>query len=187
MKILRLLLLLPFLVLADGDDLYLLKGAKVFIADEGFVAKDILVDDGKIILVDDFIENIETGDVIDVQGKFITPGLLVFSSLGLLEIGALPETNDTGSDIYNAGFENMSILDIGKLVKKNIECQIKIKKSNDIRSYNLDSSKLLKTGFKPKYSILDAIVQIKQAYDSKKLKSKKKCYSVNWLKYIKVI
>ena len=105
MKILRLLLLLPFLVLADGDDLYLLKGAKVFIADEGFVAKDILVDDGKIILVDDFIENIETGDVIDVQGKFITPGLLVFSSLGLLEIGALPETNDTGSDIYNAGFD----------------------------------------------------------------------------------
>ena len=105
MKILRLLLLLPFLVLADGDDLYPLKGAKVFIADEGFVAKDILVDDGKIILVDDFIENIETGDVIDVQGKFITPGLLVFSSLGLLEIGALPETNDTGSDIYNAGFD----------------------------------------------------------------------------------
>ena len=105
MKILRLLLLLPFLALANGDDLYLLKGAKVFIADEGFVAKDILVDDGKIILVDDFIENIETGDVIDVQGKFITPGLLVFSSLGLLEIGALPETNDTGSDIYNAGFD----------------------------------------------------------------------------------
>ena len=95
--------------------------------------------------------------------------------------------NKVKSGIYNAGFENMSILDIGKLVKKNIECQIKIKKSNDIRSYNLDSSKLLKTGFKPKYSILDAIVQIKQAYDSKKLKSKKKCYSVNWLKYIKVI
>ena len=55
------MLLLPFLALAHGDDLYLLKGAKVFIADEGFVAKDILVDDGKIILVDDFIENIETG------------------------------------------------------------------------------------------------------------------------------
>ena len=33
------------------------------------------------------------------------------------------------SGIYNAGFENMSILEIGKLVKKNIECQIRIKKS----------------------------------------------------------
>tara|TARA_B100000989_G_C19532662_1_gene470983 strand:+ start:8839 stop:9777 length:939 start_codon:yes stop_codon:yes gene_type:complete len=91
------------------------------------------------------------------------------------------------SGIYNAGFENMSILEIGKLVKKNIECQIRIKKSNDIRSYNLDSSKLLKTGFKPKYSILDAIVQIKKAYADKKLKSKKKWYSVSWLKSIKVI
>ena len=105
MKILRLLLLLPFLSLTHGDDLYLLKGAKVFIADQGFVAKDILVDDGRIVLVEDFIDNIETGDVIDLQGKFITPGLLVFSSLGLLEIGALPETNDAGSDIYNAGFD----------------------------------------------------------------------------------
>ena len=82
-----------------------MKGAKVFLGNDGFVVKDILVDDGKIILVEDFIENIETGKVLDLQGKFITPGLLVFSSLGLLEIGALPETNDTGSDIYNAGFD----------------------------------------------------------------------------------
>ena len=35
----------------------------------------------------------------------MTPGLIVFSSLGLLEIGALPQTNDTSSDIYNAGFD----------------------------------------------------------------------------------
>ena len=82
-----------------------MKGAKVFLGNDGFVVKDILVDDGKIILVEDFIENIETGKILDLQGKFITPGLLVFSSLGLLEIGALPETNDTGSDIYNAGFD----------------------------------------------------------------------------------
>ena len=105
MRLLQLLILLPFLAFSHGDDLYLLKGAKVFLGNDGFVVKDILVDDGKIILVEDFIENIETGKILDLQGKFITPGLLVFSSLGLLEIGALPETNDTGSDIYNAGFD----------------------------------------------------------------------------------
>ena len=105
MKFLKLLILVPFLAFTHADDLYLLKGAKVFLGDEGFIAKDILVDDGKIILVEDFIENIETGKVVDLQGKYITPGLLVFSSLGLLEIGALSETNDTGSDIYNAGFD----------------------------------------------------------------------------------
>ncbi len=91
------------------------------------------------------------------------------------------------SGIYNAGFENMSILQIGKLIKKNINCKIEIKKINDIRSYNLDSSKLLKTGFKPKYSVLDAIKQIKKAYLDGNLKVNKKWFSVKWLKSIKVI
>ena len=61
MRFLQLLILLPFLAFSHGDDLYLLKGAKVFLGNDGFVVKDILVDDGKIILVEDFIENIETG------------------------------------------------------------------------------------------------------------------------------
>tara|TARA_E500000178_G_scaffold343365_1_gene390065 strand:- start:11709 stop:12647 length:939 start_codon:yes stop_codon:yes gene_type:complete len=91
------------------------------------------------------------------------------------------------SGIYNAGFENMKILEIGKLIKKNIICKIKIKKINDIRSYNLDSSKLLKIGFKPKYSVQDAIKQIKEAYLNGNLKVNKKWYSVKWLKSIKVI
>ena len=81
----------------------------------------------------------------------------------------------------------MSILQIGKLIKKNINCKIEIKKINDIRSYNLDSSKLLKTGFKPKYSVLDAIRQIKKAYLDGNLKVNKKWFSVKWLKSIKVI
>lgn len=86
--------------------------------------------------------------------------------------------------IYNAGFENMSILDIGKLVQKNINCKIKIKKINDIRSYNLDSSKLLKTGFKPNYSISYAIKEIKNAHENGKLKNNKKWHTVKWLKHL---
>ena len=67
MRFLQLLILLPFLAFSHGDDLYLLKGAKVFLGNDGFVVKDILVDDGKIILVEDFIENIETGKVLEFQ------------------------------------------------------------------------------------------------------------------------
>ena len=37
MRFLQLLILLPFLAFSHGDDLYLLKGAKVFLGNDGFV------------------------------------------------------------------------------------------------------------------------------------------------------
>jgi len=95
--------------------------------------------------------------------------------------------NQSNSIFYNAGFENLSVLQIAKIVKKNIPCKIIIKKSNDIRSYNLDSSKLLKTGFEPKLKINDAIKQIMEAFAKKKILLKDQWQSVSWLKKIKVI
>jgi nucleoside-diphosphate-sugar epimerase len=89
--------------------------------------------------------------------------------------------------IYNAGFENLSILNIAKVIKKKINCKINIKKIFDLRSYNLDSSKLIKAGFKPKYSIKNAINQIDQAFKEKKLSNQNQWHSVKWLKKIKII
>ena len=105
MKLFRLLLLIPFIVFSDADDMYLIKGGKTFLPDGSLAVKDILIDEGKIILVENNIGNVGAKNVIDAEGKYVTPGLIVFSSLGLLEIGALPQTNDTSSDIYNAGFD----------------------------------------------------------------------------------
>ena len=105
MKLFRLLLLIPFIVFSDADDMFLIKGGKTFLPDGSLAVKDILIDDGKIILVEDNISNVGAKNVINAEGKYVTPGLIVFSSLGLLEIGALPQTNDTSSDIYNAGFD----------------------------------------------------------------------------------
>ena len=54
------------------------------------------------------------------------------------------KNNKIKSGIYNAGFENLSIIDIAKKLKKT-SCKIKvIKKVNDIRSYRQNSDKLLK-------------------------------------------
>jgi len=85
--------------------------------------------------------------------------------------------------IFNAGFENLSILNIAKKIQNIIPSKILIKNKNfDPRSYNLDSSKLLKLGFKPKKKIEDAINEIKDHYQSGKLKEKPNFYSVQWLK-----
>ncbi len=85
--------------------------------------------------------------------------------------------------IYNAGFENLSILNIAKKVQKRIPSKIKIIKKNfDPRSYRLDSSKLLKIGFKPKYTIDDAIIEIQRRFNNRQIKNNPKFYSINWLK-----
>ena len=85
--------------------------------------------------------------------------------------------------IYNAGFENLSILNIAKKIQKIIPSKIKIYKKNfDPRSYNLDSTKLLKTGYKPKKNIIKAIQEIKYQFQKGILKEKPNFYSVQWLK-----
>ena len=85
------------------------------------------------------------------------------------------------SGCYNAGFENISILDIAKKIKVHVPCKIKIYKSNDIRSYRLDSSKIIKLGFKPKFGVEDAIKEIIDIYKNKKFRAKDINYTVKWM------
>ena len=84
--------------------------------------------------------------------------------------------------IFNAGFENLSILDIAKEVQKSLGCEIDITPSNDPRSYRLDSSKLLKTGFTPKKGVANAITEIADAYNSGMLEDKTKFHNLAWMK-----
>ena len=85
------------------------------------------------------------------------------------------------SDTSNPGFENISILEIARKVKKYTNAEIIIKESNDPRSYRQDSTKLLNTGFKPLYGIEDAIKEIKTAFDNNLLKEDQSCYTVKWM------
>jgi len=84
---------------------------------------------------------------------------------------------------YNAGFENLKILDIAKKVAKIIPAKIIItKRNNDPRSYRQNSDKLFATGFKKKFSVSDAIKEIKTQYENKKFTESDKCYTVKWMK-----
>ena len=87
---------------------------------------------------------------------------------------------------YNAGFENISILDIAKIIQKKTKAEIIITESNDPRSYRQDSTKLLKTGFKPKYGVEDAIDEIIENFKTKKLEDKENFYTVKWMKKLKL-
>ena len=84
--------------------------------------------------------------------------------------------------VFNIGFENLSIAEIAKKIAKETNAKIKYKiNTNDPRSYNLDSSKLLRLGFKPKKKILDAIQEFKIAYKNGQFKDRPNFHSVKWL------
>ena len=79
------------------------------------------------------------------------------------------------SGFYNAGFENLRVIDIAKKVKKVIDTKIIIKNIKDVRSYRQNSNKLLATGFKRQYGVIDAIKDIKQKFLENKIKDELSC------------
>ena len=106
--------------------------------------------------------NIHIQDIADVYRHFL----------------AHPEIE---SGCYNAGFENISILDIAEQVKSKIGAEIVVSASNDPRSYRQDSSKLLATGFQPSHSVADAISEIAEAFQQNALLDGDSCYTVKWM------
>ena len=107
--------------------------------------------------------NIHIKDMIDVYRHF----------LNKLEIS---------SGCYNAGFENISILEIAKMVQEKIPSEIIVSESNDPRSYRQDSTKLLNTGFSQKFKVKDAINEIYEIYNKGLLLDSDNCFTVKWMK-----
>lgn len=83
--------------------------------------------------------------------------------------------------IYNAGFENISILDIANMVTKYIPVEITVTASNDPRSYRVNSDKLLATGFKPKKKVEDAIREIIEKFNDGLIKDDDHFYNLKWM------
>ena len=84
---------------------------------------------------------------------------------------------------YNAGFENLKIIDVAKKILKKTKCKIKIlKKTNDPRSYRQDSTKLLKTGFKPNFNVDYAIKELINNFKLKKVKVTQNLFRVKYMK-----
>lgn len=66
---------------------------------------------------------------------------------------------------FNAGFQNMSVADLAVAIRNKVRTKVEFTEVKDKRSYAVDSSLLLRSGFTPRFSIDDAIVEIKTAWD----------------------
>jgi len=108
-------------------------------------------------------------------GEQVRPNIHIQDMVGVY-LHFLQNSDLTG--IYNAGFENISILDIAQRVTKDIEAEIIVTPSNDPRSYRLNSDKLLATGFSPKHGVDFAIKEIVEKFNRGVLKDEDKYYNL---------
>ncbi len=96
---------------------------------------------------------------------------------------------DRGMDlpgVYNAGFENISILDIADRVKRHLPAEVVVTPSNDPRSYRLSSKKLLSTGFVPRHSVEDGIRDVIAAYRDGRLRDEERYYNIKTMKKLAI-
>ena len=84
--------------------------------------------------------------------------------------------------VFNAGFENISILDIAARVNSQIPSEVIITPSNDPRSYRLSSKKLLATGFTPQHGVNDGIQDVIAAYRDGHLRDEDRYYNIKTMK-----
>ena len=118
------------------------------------------------------------GKITVFGGKQVRPNIHIDDLIDMY-IHLIDHPEFTG--IYNAGFENISILDIAKLVTKHVPVEIEITESNDPRSYRVNSDKILNTGFKPKKGVENAILEIIEKYNSGILKDEDKFHNLKWM------
>lgn len=84
--------------------------------------------------------------------------------------------------IYNAGFENITILDIAEMITARVPAEVVVSESNDPRSYRQNSDKLLATGFVQKHGVADGIAEIIAAYRDGRIDDIDSCYNIRTMR-----
>ena len=80
--------------------------------------------------------------------------------------------------IYNAGFENISILSMANEIAFRTGAEIVVSESNDPRSYRQNSEKLLATGLVPRKGVFDAIQELVEAFEAGELEDRGEWHTV---------
>jgi nucleoside-diphosphate-sugar epimerase len=83
--------------------------------------------------------------------------------------------------IFNAGFENLSVLEIAQMAAAQTGARIVQRPSNDLRSYRVNSARLVSTGFTPRKTVSDAIREIGAAWRDGALRDDERSYNLKWM------
>jgi nucleoside-diphosphate-sugar epimerase len=121
---------------------------------------------------------VNKGNITVFGGSQLRPNLHIQDYADLCKVLLEAPDEKIYDEIFNCGYENMSIMEIAKTVKKVVaeefpnkdEISIEVSPSDDLRSYHINSDKVKEVlGFEPQYSVEDAIRGLCQAFRDGKL------------------
>lgn len=121
---------------------------------------------------------VNKGQITVFGGDQLRPNLHVQDYADLCKLLLTAPAVDVSNQIFNCGFQNMSIMDIAKTVKRVVEetfpelgdIPLIVTESNDPRSYHINSDKIFKAlGFRPKHSVEDAVRDLCTVFKKGKL------------------
>ena len=121
---------------------------------------------------------VNKGKILVFGGDQLRPNLHIQDYADLCKLLLKAPTEKIANETFNCGFQNMSIMDIAKAVKKVVqeefpekgEIPMEVSESNDPRSYHINSDKIYKAlGFKPSHSVEDAVRDLCKAFRDGKL------------------
>lgn len=121
---------------------------------------------------------VNKGKITVFGGAQLRPNLHVQDYADLCELLLNAPDEKIANQVFNCGFQNMSIMDIALIVKKVVqeefpekgEIPIDVTTSDDPRSYHINSQKIKRVlGFEPKHSIEEAVRGLCKAFREGKL------------------
>jgi nucleoside-diphosphate-sugar epimerase len=114
--------------------------------------------------------------IIVFGGDQLRPNLHIQDYIEVVELFINSPSERINKQIYNVGYQNLSVSEIAFKVKKVIEhrfnnnIEIEVTESDDNRSYHINSDKIFnQLGFRPKRTVDDAILELIDAFDKKLL------------------
>lgn len=121
---------------------------------------------------------VNKGNITVFGGSQLRPNLHIQDYADLCKVLLEAPDEKIYDEIFNCGYENMSIMEIAETVKKVVaeefpnkdEISIEVSPSDDLRSYHINSDKVKEVlGFEPQYSVEDAIRGLCWAFRDGKL------------------
>ena len=111
-------------------------------------------------------------------GSQLRPNLHIQDYCDVVEMFLVAPTDKIQNEIFNVGYQNLSLMEIAHLVQKVVskefpeheKVSIETTPSDDLRSYHINSEKIKRVlGFEPKYTIEDAVRELCNAFRSGRL------------------
>jgi nucleoside-diphosphate-sugar epimerase len=121
---------------------------------------------------------VNKGTITVFGGKQLRPNLHIKDMVDVYELMIEAPAEKIAGQIFNAGYQNLSIAKIAEIVRDVVEQEFPEKKaieivtteSNDPRSYHINSDKIRRVlGYRPKHTVEDAVRDLCKAFKEGKI------------------